>query len=352
MYHGTAARRIRLLAALTAGLAVASLSAGIARAADEAAFFKGKTGKFVTMGSPGGGYDVHMRTLIPYLEKKLGAKFIPVNETGAGGLLAMNRTINAAPDGTTILLTGGEGVVTAQLYGLPGVRYDARKLVYLARVSGEAKVMLMGVKSPFKTLADMLKSKRPVIWAASGKTDGNSDFAAIVGHALHIKTQIIPGYKGSGGMNLAIENGEVDGRVVSEEAAALFVRGGKMHVIATLARERSEQFPKAPTVFEAVKLNADQARWVDWRAGVAALGRLLVTTPGTPTERVAFLRAALKDVLNDPAFVADVKKRRLAIGYASGEAAEKQVAAAMNTLDARQIAEVKDVALNRYYTKR
>ena len=352
MYHGTAARRIRLLAALTAGLAVASLSAGIARAADEAAFFKGKTGKFVTMGSPGGGYDVHMRTLIPYLEKKLGAKFIPVNETGAGGLLAMNRTINAAPDGTTILLTGGEGVVTGQLYGLPGVRYDARKLAYLARVSGEAKVMLMGAKSPFKTLADMLKSSRPVIWAGSGKTDGNSDFAAIVGHALGIKTQIILGYKGSGGMNLAIENGEVDGRVVSEEAAALFVRGGKMRVVATLARERSDQFPKAPTVFEAAKLNADQARWVDWRAGVAALGRLLVTTPGTPKERVAFLRAALKDVLNDPGFIADVKKRRLAIGYASGEEVEKRIAAAMGTLDARQIAEVKDIALNRYYTKR
>jgi len=35
-----------------------------------------------------------------------------------------------------ILLTGGEALVTAQLYGLSGVNYDVRKQVWLARVSG------------------------------------------------------------------------------------------------------------------------------------------------------------------------------------------------------------------------
>jgi tripartite-type tricarboxylate transporter receptor subunit TctC len=333
-------------------LAAIGTIAVAATAAHADGFYQGKQGRLFTMGSPGGGYDAHMRTLIPYLERKTGAKFIPVNETGAGGLIAMNRTITATPDGLTILLTGGEGVVTAQLYGLPGVRYDARKLVYLARVSGEAKVMLMGAKSPFKTIADMLKSDRAVIWAASGKTDGNADFAAIVGHALGIKTKIIPGYKGSGGMNLAIENGEVDGRVVSEEAAALFVHGGKMHVIATLARERSDQFPNAPTVFEAAKPSPAQARWIDWRAGVAALGRLLITTPGTPHARVAYLRGVMKEILTDPDFVAAVKKRRLTVGYESGAEVARHVAAAMDTLDAKQIVEVKDVALKRYYAQR
>lgn len=352
MQHRKADRQARLVAALTAALAVATFATGAVAADKAAAFFNGKSGKFVTMGGPGGGYDTYMRTLIPFLERKTGATFIPDNEPGAGGLLAMNRTITATPNGLTILLTGGEGVVTAQLYGMHGVHYDARKLIYLARVSGEPKVMLVGLHSPFKTVADMIKSERPVIWAASGKTDGNSDFAAIADYALGIKTRIIPGYKGSGSMNLAIENGEVDGRVISEEAAARFVHGGKLRVIATLARERGEQFPNVPTVFEAAKISPDKARWIDWRAGIASLGRLLVTTPGTPKARVAYLRRVMKQILTDPDFVAAVKKRRLTMGYASGPEVAKRVDAALNTLNAKQIAEIKDVALNRYYTKR
>ena len=47
------------------------------------------------MGSPGGGYDTYMRALIPHLEKKLGARMLPTNEPGAGGLIAVNRTVNA-----------------------------------------------------------------------------------------------------------------------------------------------------------------------------------------------------------------------------------------------------------------
>src|SRR5918993_2298231 len=118
------------------------------RAAEDAsAFFQGKHIRFYTMGSPGGGYDTYMRALAPHLERALGAKVIPTNETAAGGLVAMNRLINAPADGLTILLVGGETLVTAQLYETPGVNYDVRKLTWLARVSSEAKVALLGPKS-------------------------------------------------------------------------------------------------------------------------------------------------------------------------------------------------------------
>jgi len=49
------------------------------------------------MGSPGGGYDAYTRTVGTFLERKLNAKVIPTNEVAAGGMLAMNRTINAPP---------------------------------------------------------------------------------------------------------------------------------------------------------------------------------------------------------------------------------------------------------------
>ena len=341
---------MKLAAPLAAAVALTCLAAP-ARAADDAAleFYKGKQIRFYTMGSPGGGYDTYTRTVGAYLEKKLGAKVLPTNEAAAGGLIAMNRQLNAAPDGLTLLLTGGEGLVTAQLYGLSGVNYDVRKQVFLARVSGEDKVAMLGPNSPYQNVADMQKSDKPVLWAGSGKADNNSDFAALMGHALGIKTKIILGYKGTGDMNLAIQRGEVDGRVVSDEAAALYGPSSGMRVVATLARNRSQKFPDAPTVFEAAKLTPDQARLLDWRAGIAGLGRVILVTPGTPADRVDVLRKLLAEIVRDPAFVADMKKFKLAAGYAGAAEVQAMVEKAMTTLDAKGLAEAKEIALERFY---
>jgi tripartite-type tricarboxylate transporter receptor subunit TctC len=342
-------RRSRVLSCALFGACL--LAAWPAQAADEAArtFFQGKQLRFYTMGSPGGGYDAYMRALIPHIEKKLGAKLIPTNEPSAGGLIAMNRVINAAPDGLTILLIGGETLVTAQLFDAPGVNYDVRKLTWLARVSSEAKVALFGPKSPYNSIPELIKSEQPVIWAGSGKIDGNADFSALFAHALGIKSKIIIGYKGTADMNLAIQRGEVDGRVVSEEAAALYGPSSGMRVLATLARKRAEQFPSIPTIFEAAAIGPAQARLIDWRAGIAGLGRVVMVTPGTPQDRTDLLRAVFAEVIADPAFVAEMKRLSLSASYASADEIGVTVERAMDTLDKAGLAEVRDVAINRYY---
>src|SRR5215510_173274 len=160
-------RRVNMFAALAAAL----LATSPGQAADDAAlsFYQGKQVRFFTMGSPGGGYDTYTRTVGAYLERKLGAKVIPTNEPAAGGMIAMNRTMNAVPDGLTLLLTGGEALVTAQLYGLSGVNYNVRKQVWLARVSGEDKVAVVGPPSAIGAVVDMQKLDKPALWAGSGK---------------------------------------------------------------------------------------------------------------------------------------------------------------------------------------
>jgi tripartite-type tricarboxylate transporter receptor subunit TctC len=334
-----------------AALGLCLLAAVPARAAEEsaAAFFRGKQVRFYTMGSPGGGYDTYMRALVPHLEHKLGAKMLPTNETGAGGLIAVNRTVNAPPDGLTILLVGGETLVTAQLYDSPGVNYDVRKLTWLARVSSEAKVALLGPKSPYRTVLDLAKSETPVTWAGSSKIDGNTDFTALMAYALGMKAKMITGYKGTGDMNLAIVRGEVDGRVVSEESAALYGPSNGMRAVAVLARKRVEQFPEAPTVFEAGKLTSAQARLLDWRASIAGLGRLMMVTPGTPQERIDLLRQTLAEIIGDPAFVAEVKKLSLSASHAGAEEVRATVEQAMTLLEPAGLAEVRHIVLERYY---
>jgi len=336
----------RVLAALAA---TAAIAAAATTAHADPSFYQGKQGRLFTMGSPGGGYDTYTRTVSAFLEKRIGARLIATNEPAAGGMIAMNRTMNATPDGLTLLLTGGEGLVTAQLFGLSGVHYDVRKQVFLARVSGEDKVVVVGPQSPYKSIADMQQLDRQALWAGSGKADGNTDFSAIMCFALKVSCKMILGYKGTGGMNIAIQRGEVDGRVISDESAALYGPSSGMRTISVLARKRSEKFPDVPTIFEAAKLAPDAEQLLDWRANIASLGRVILTTPGTPKERVDYLRATLAEILRDPAFIAEMKKVNLSAGYLGADEVQASVEKAMTTLDAKGLAEMKDIALNRYY---
>ncbi|MQA67495.1 MAG: hypothetical protein GEU76_16600 [Alphaproteobacteria bacterium] len=347
--------KIFRIPAFAPGLAAAAavcLGAWSASAAGPADAYKDRQMRFITMGSVGGGYDAYMRTILPYVEKKTGAKMVPVNEPAAGGLSAMNRLVAAPADGHTILLTTGEGAAGAQLFGLTGVNYDVRKLNWLARVSGPPKIVMVGPKFPFPTFAEALKAKHTFIWGGSGKTDGNSDYQSVLSHALGFDSRIIHGYKGSRGMNLAIEQGELDARVITSEAAARFVRSGKFRVILSLSRERAPEFPDVPTAYEVGKPSPAMAKWLDWRAGLTSLGRVIVAAPGTPKAKVDYLRAALKEVLNDPAYIAEAKKRRLNPGYLDGETLQKSVLEVMDALDPKELAEVKEVILNKYYKKR
>src|SRR5262249_46083313 len=148
-------------------------------------------------------------------------------------------------------------------------------------------------------------------------------------------------YKGTADMNLAIQRGEVDGRIVSEESAVLYGPSNGMHAVATLARKRVEQFPDVPTVFEAADLSAAAARLMDWRAGIAGLGRLMMVTPGTPPDRVDLWQRTFAEIVRDPAFVAEVKRLSLSASHAGPDEVRAAVEAAMTMLDKAGLAETR-----------
>ena len=229
------------------------------------------------------------------------------------------------------------------------MNFDLLKQTWIARVSAENKVVLIGPKAPYQTAAELISSPRPVVWAGSGKTDGNSDFQALFAYATGMKAKMVIGYKGTGGMNLAMENGEVDGRVVSDESASLYGPSSGMRVLATLARQRAVQFPDVPTVFEVVKMSQEAADLLDWRANIASLGRVINVTPGTPTDRVAFLRKTISGILQDPDFAAEMKRSQMTVSFASAEQVTTMFAKSMTALDTDRLAAVRDIIINRYY---
>jgi tripartite-type tricarboxylate transporter receptor subunit TctC len=167
-------------------------------------------------------------------------------------------------------------------------------------------------------VAEALKAGKKWRWAASGPVDNMSDGAAFICEALKLDCQIVLGYKGSNDAALAIARGEMDSLNITDSSAYHYVQSNGMIALATIGRERSRHFPSLPTIFEAMKLNADQEWLMNFRHVVQSLGRILVVSPGVSDARLKYLEAAVKKSVSDKAFLAEGDKRQLYTDYLDG----------------------------------
>lgn len=349
MFRTRLARPAILLAVLSAIVLSGLLQAPPATAATAADYYKGKVVKLVVGYGPGGGYDLYARMLAPHLEQRLGATVVVENRPGGGGMVAISQLAAAEPDGLTLVLANLEAAALGQILDSPGIRFDIREMPVVARVGSEPKVVLLGTGSPFRTVADLQAADRPVKWSAGGKTDGIGDSIAVFSQALRLRSEIIIGYKGTKEAALAAGRGETDGMVASAGSARPLAAGTDLRAVAVLARQRSALLPEVPTIFEVAALDAAQAWWIDYRAGLTDLGRTFIVSPGTPADRLAFLREAAAAVLRDPAVLAEAEATQRPIEYGAPEAVEALIAQSVNALGAAEVERVREVILNRYY---
>lgn len=296
----------------------ATASAG---AQDAASFYKGKTVRFVVGLGVGGGFDAYARMIAPYLSKELDATVIVENQPGAGGLLALNQMFAGQADGLRLLIVNGTPAALGQLLEQDNIRYDLTKADHLGVISAYPWIWLVGKHTGMSKVADAQQPGRKIRWGGTGPSDGPADGAAVTCEVLKLDCQIVLGYKSSGDIALAMERGEMDGLYLSDSSAANYVKAGQAVALASMGRTRSALLPDVPTIFEQTKLTADQEWWLDFRANLNDLGRILITTPGTPPERLAFLRAAVKRALSNPELIAEGAKTQRMVEYQTPEAA-------------------------------
>ena len=298
-----------LAAAAAAALACGQVQAQAqAQAQDAAAFYKGKTVRFVVGVGVGGGFDAYARMIAPYLGRNLDATVVVENQLGAGGLVALNRISTAQPDGLQLMIVNGTPAALGQLLDQQNVRYDLTKLEHLGVIAAYPWIWLVRKDSQVASVADAQKPDARLRWGGVGPTDGPADGANITCHALKLNCQIVLGYKGSADIALAMERGEMDALYVSDSSAAQYVKSGAARAVAAMGDKRSKLLPDTPTVFEQAKLDDEQRWWLEFRMSINDLGRILVTTPGVPADRLAFLREAVKKTLTDPALIAEGEK--------------------------------------------
>ncbi|MFQ5850429.1 MAG: Bug family tripartite tricarboxylate transporter substrate binding protein [Candidatus Binatia bacterium] len=312
---------------------VAFLVVGASSTALGEEFYKGKTIRFVVGYSAGGGYDTYTRTIARHVGKHIPGNPITVveNMTGAGSLIAANYIYNKAkPDGLTVGVWNSVYVLY-QALGDKKVKLDARKLGWIgAPGKGTPVCAIMGFTG-LKTFKDVLSSKKPVKMGATRAGSILDDVPKILNRTAGTNFKVITGYKGTAKVRLAMQAREVDGACWTWESmrttarAMLDAKGDDKLIPFIIHRKWDDPEVKdLPLIPKVIKGQDNRATYNAWVA-VREFQTPFTVPPGTPKGRLNILRKAFKVTLEDPGFLADTRKSKLAIRYVSGEVIDKFV---------------------------
>lgn len=290
-------------------------------------FFNGKTVTFIVATKPGGGYDAYARLVQPYLQKYLpGSTVIVKNVPGAGHIIGANEVYAAKPDGLTIG-TFNTALIYSQIVGAEGIKFDLTKFTWIAKMASDQRVLMVGSKTPYKTIEDVINSKKPVVLSSAGIASASNTDALILQDALGLNFKLVPGYSGEEA-ELAIVRGEVDGTVGTFSSLKPFVDNGDGRVLLQIGGKRHPALPDVPLATELVK--PEKKALVDLITAMTELGRLVAAPPDVPPARAQALIDAFRKALSDPELLAKAKQADMPIDPAFGEDVAQLVRSALN----------------------
>src|SRR5436190_21384634 len=103
----------------------------------------------------GGGVDVLTRTLGDVVSKQWGQSVVVENRPGAGGVIASQAVVSAAPDGYTLIMVASGHATNPLLY--PKIPYDTFKdFTTISLLASSPNILLVRMDSPFKTVGDVV----------------------------------------------------------------------------------------------------------------------------------------------------------------------------------------------------
>jgi len=282
-------------------------------------FFQGKTVTYIVATTAGGGYDAYGRLVADFMQKHLpGSTFVVRNMPGAGHLIGVNAIYHSKPDGLT-LGTFNTGLIYNQLIGLKGVRFDLKKMSWIGKASSDPRIFVISAKSPIMSFKDLRESKQTVNFATSGVGSASFVETKILSDALSLPIKIIPGFSGAEDM-MAMRRQEVTGIIGSRSSFDDFVKNGYARYIAQIGGKESD-VPQLSSLIS----DPDAKALVALIQSQGELGRLTAAPPGIPADRLAALRAAYRNALDDKELQARAAKFGRPVDPAVGEDVAKMV---------------------------
>lgn len=294
-----------------------------------AEFYKGKTVTLVVGYSAGGGYDTYARLLSRHIGKHIPGNptVIVQNMDGAGSMLAANHLYNAAAKDGTVMGTFARGLPLEDLLGNDQVKYEAEKFNWLGSLNEEVSVCVARSDAPIKTFEDVLTT--PLTVGGTGEGADTDFFPNFLNAVLGTKFDVIAGYPGGNDVLLAVERGELQGRCGWSWSSVKatrpdWVQNGFVNILVQMSLRKHPDIPDVPLVMEYAK-DEETRKIFNVVFARQAMGRPYVLPPGVPAERVAAVRKAFMDTVNDPEFLAEADKTQHEITAMGGDELQQVV---------------------------
>lgn len=246
---------------------------------------------FVVHASPGGGLDVIVRLLVPYVERILGQKVIIVNKPAAGGEVAWTEIAHTRPDGYTWTSVYSPGVQGYTLMRKTG--YSLDDFEPCAAMVTDPGVLVVNADSPFKTLKDFVEyaKQNPNTLTVGNSGTGSDDYIAtrLFEKAAAISVKHVA-YDGAAPVRSAVLGGHISAGAMNASEAKPYVDSGKLRVLGVMSEKRCDFLPSVATFRE---------QGYDVIMGSV---RGFVAPKGTPKEIVNKMAKAVEQAMQDPEF--------------------------------------------------
>ena len=205
--------------------------------------------------SAGAGTDTTARAIAAKLSEKWGQQVVVDNRTGAAGVIALDYTAKANPDGYTLcLITASQGVSAATEQKLP---YDIlRDLRPVSLVTSVFYVVYVPVSLPVKSMKELIAQAKAnpgkLNFASSGVGSLQQMAGELLNHMAGIKLVHVS-YRGAANIITAMLANEVQVGFNSMFGVRPQVQAGRLRWLAITATKRSS-LVDLPTVAEAAGL--------------------------------------------------------------------------------------------------
>ncbi len=302
---------------------LAALTVALPALADDAAdYFKGKTIKVMVGHPPGGSYDFYARLAADMLKAHMPQvnAVIVENKPGGGGLVATSDIYARAPRDGTVLAVLPETIANTQVLEPEVGKWKVEDMRYIGSFSPVNTAFVRRKDSPSKTTDDM--KRQETIVGCTGTTAQSYQYPALLKVLGGYKFKMICGYPGANEYSIALERGEID--LVSSAWNSWRVThkrqldNGDLVAVIQTGLKRNRELANVPLMQELVDDPKAKEVIVFASAG-AMIGRALVSPPGVPADRIAYLRSVFDKMVKDPAMIEMAAKRNLELDPTPGD---------------------------------
>jgi tripartite-type tricarboxylate transporter receptor subunit TctC len=312
--------KLRTFSAI-AGVALAALISPAALAETVEEFYRGKTiTMYVGTGMGAGAVSAYPMAMAPIIRK-----YIPGNPNvvvshmpGAGGIKAATFIESIAPQDGTAWGFITRGFMLAPLLKLPQANFQPQKFNWIGSPSRTVSMAVVwNAWTPVRSIHEAMQ--REVVVGATSIAQDTGIFPRALNRVLGTKFRIVTGYASVGSVDIAMERGEVQGKVgstwksLNSGPSARWVPDKIVSVVIQLGVR------KAPDIPTDVPLGLDLAKTPEDRqvlevlCAPSATGYPSFMGPGVPKERVEAIRAAYAATLKDPEYIETIQKGGLDI---------------------------------------